>query len=148
MQWNFEEACTYYKKLGAPKDQSALISLLREIQQEHGDSIPGYMLKWIAETYEIKESLLMAIIKRIPSLRMDNQHLLEMCAGPNCGKHTALSAYAESLQRQCKSKFVLKYMPCMRMCGKGPNIKWDGKVYHKADERLLMQLLNESKIEF
>ena len=28
----------------------------------------------------------------------------------------------------------------MRMCGKGPNVKWDGQVYHQADEMLLRQL--------
>ena len=148
MQWNFEEAIVYYKKLGAPKDQSALISLLKEIQQEHGNSIPGYMVKWIAEAYEIKESFLLAIIKRIPSLMLDDQHILEICAGPNCGKQAALAACAESLQKRSKNKFLLKYVPCMRMCGKGPNLKWDGKIYHKADERLLKQLLTESKIEF
>ena len=148
MQWNFEEAISYYKRIGAPKDQNALISLLREIQQEHGNSIPGYMLKSIADAYEIKESLLLAIIKRIPSLRLNDQHLLELCAGPNCGKHTTLSACAESLQKQADYRFKLKYSPCMRMCGKGPNIKWDGKVYHNANESLLKQLLVDAKIEF
>ena len=32
--WNLEEAVSYYKKQGAPSDQSALVSLLREVQQE------------------------------------------------------------------------------------------------------------------
>ena len=70
MQWNFEEAIVYYKKLGAPKDQSALISLLKEIQQEHGNSIPGYMVKWIAEAYEIKESFLFAIPFPLESVKV------------------------------------------------------------------------------
>ena len=148
MPWNIEEAISYYRKLGAPKDQSALILLLKEIQQEHGSSIPGYMVNRIADSYEIKDSLLLAIIKRIPSLQIKDQYLLEICAGPNCGKHTTLSVCAESLQKQANNKFQLKHVPCMRMCGKGPNIKWNGKVYHNADERLLKQLLTDSKIEF
>ena len=34
MNWNLEEAISYYQKQGAPRDQGALISLLKEIQQE------------------------------------------------------------------------------------------------------------------
>ena len=139
MNWNLEETIAYYKKQGAPADQSAVISLLREVQQEHGGSIPKYVLTLIARELGTKESLLGAIIKRIPSLRLADTHLLELCTGPNCGRHTALADLAESL---CRGKTVtLKYVPCMRMCGKGPNIRFDGKLYHKADEALLRELI-------
>ena len=97
MAWNIEEALSYYEKLGAPKDQSALISLLREIQTENSGSIPTFLLARIADVYHIKESFLLAVIKRIPSLRLGNRHCLELCAGPNCGKHTDLAAYAEKI---------------------------------------------------
>ena len=147
MEWNLDEALSYYKRLGAPRDQNALISLLREIQQEHGNSIPDFLPKLIAEAYAVKESYLLAIIKRIPSLRIDHQHLLEVCSGPNCGKHTALIAYIEKLQKQSRDAFTLKLRPCMRMCGKGPNIKWDGIIYHNATEALIKQLLSDAKIE-
>ena len=36
MPWNLEEAIAYYGQRGAPADQSALVSLLREVQQENG----------------------------------------------------------------------------------------------------------------
>ena len=147
MEWNLEEALSYYKRLGAPRDQNALIGLLREIQQEHGNSIPDYLPKFIAEAYAVKESYLLAIIKRIPSLRIDHQHLMEVCSGPNCGKHTSLIAYIEKLQKQSGNAFTLKLRHCMRMCGKGPNIKWDGIIYHNATEALIMQLLTDAKIE-
>ena len=141
MAWNLEEAITYYKRQGAPGDQSAIVSLLREIQAENSGGIPKYTLSNIAEAYRIKESFLLAIIKRIPSLRLENTHLLELCAGPNCGKHIQLAECAEKL---CKLKGVtLKYMGCQRMCGKGPNIKFDGKLYHKATEELLEELLEK-----
>ena len=146
--WQLEESILYYKKQGAPADQSVLISLLREVQQEYGDSIPLPVLKQIAQAYGIKDTLLQAIIKRIPSLRLANNHILELCAGPNCGKHQELAACAEKLHAASGRKFVLKFVPCMRMCGKGPNIKWDGTLCHKADKKLLEMLLNDNGIDF
>ena len=148
MNWNLDEAIAYYKRQGAPRDQHALTALLKEIQQEHGGSIPGYMTQRIAQAYEVKESLIVAIIRRIPSLRLDNSHCLELCAGPNCGKQAALAAYAEKLHADSGKKFVLRFSPCMRMCGKGPNLKWDGKIYHQANETLLRELLSEAGINF
>ena len=134
-----EELIAYYKRLGAPNDQSALVSLLKEVQQAH-DGIPPYILAQIAEGLNVKESFLLAIVRRIPSLRLSNTHVLEMCAGPNCGKHTTLAVFAE---KHLSSKMQIKYVPCMRMCGKGPNIKYDGKLYNGADEKLLHSLLKE-----
>ena len=148
MEWSMTEALEYYKQLGAPRDQSAMISLLREVQQENNGSIPLPTLPEIAKYYEIKESFLLALIKRIPSLRLSNVHTLELCAGPNCGKHAALAACAEQLHTACHRKFTLKFVPCMRMCAKGPNLKWDGTIYHKADKELLEKLLRDAKIDF
>ena len=140
MNWTLDEAIGYYAKQGAPRDQMALVNLLREIQQENGGSIPKWMLTSVAEGYAVKESLLLALIRRYPSLRLADTHLLEICAGPNCGKHTALAAAAEKLRQK---GITVKFVPCMRLCGKGPNLKWDGKLYHKADENLLKELTKE-----
>ena len=143
MAFSVEEAVMYYKKQGAPGDQSALVSLLREVQQESGGAIPIAALPELAEGLGVKESYLQAVIRRIPSLRLSDMHTLELCAGPNCGKHAALAACAEKL---CKGKNItLKFTPCMRMCGKGPNLRWDGKVYNQADEKLLRSLVEGSK---
>ena len=133
-----KEMLDYYRRQGAPGDQTALVNLLKELQQTHG-AVPKWAVAEIAEYYKIKESFILAVVKRIPSLRLQDTHLLEVCAGPNCGKHTALAAEAEKL---CKLKGIeLKYMGCQRMCGKGPNIKFDGKLYHKATVELLRELL-------
>ena len=148
MQWNIEEAVSFYRKQGAPKDQTALIGLLKEVQQENQGSIPEFCLAQIAQAYDLKETYLQAIIRRIPSLRLRNVHVLEMCAGPNCGKHVELAALAEKLQAASGNSFTLKFTPCKRMCGKGPNISWDGKMYHKTDETLLKKLLKDAGIEF
>ena len=145
MSWNLEEAITYYKRQGAPGDQNALISLLREIQQESGGAIPMHALKTAAEICQVKQTLLLAIIRRIPSLRLDSTHCLELCAGPNCGKHAALASRAEALQAASGGAFTLKYVPCMRMCGKGPNLKWDGVLYHRATEALLEELVSRKE---
>ena len=135
---HMEQLLTYYRKQGAPGDQTALIALLKEVQSQYG-ALPRWVVAQIAESYGIKESFVLAIVKRIPSLRLQDTHLLELCAGPNCGKHTALAAAAENL---CKEKGIsLKFIGCQRMCGKGPNIKWDGKPYHQATETLLQELI-------
>jgi len=133
-----KEILDYYRRQGAPGDQTALVGLLKELQQTYG-AVPKWAVGEIAEEYKVKESFILAVVKRIPSLRLQDTHLLQLCAGPNCGKHTALAAEAEKL---CKLKGVeLKYMGCQRMCGKGPNIKYDGKMYHKATVELLQELL-------
>lgn len=145
MSWTLEEAITYYKKQGAPQDQTALINLLKEIQTEQGGAIPAYLLAAVAKGCGVKESFLQAVIKRIPSLRLEGGHLLELCRGPNCGKHRDLAVRAEQLCAAAGGAVTLKYGPCMRMCGKGPNLRWDGKLFHHADEALLRELFAKAK---
>ena len=139
MSWNLTETLNYYKQQGAPADQNALIALLTEVQTEQGGSIPRALLPEIAGFYGTKEAILLALIRRIPRLKLSDTHILELCAGPNCGKAAALAAAAEQLCRE--KKVTLKFVPCMRLCGKGPNLKFDGKLYHGADEALLKELL-------
>lgn len=137
MSWDLDEAIAYYTKQGAPADQGAVTQLLREVQDHHGGSVPARLLPPIAAGLGVRESLLAAIIRRIPSLRLGDGHCLELCAGPNCGRHTALAAFAERLRQQ---GITVRFVPCMRLCGKGPNIRFDGKLYHRADEALLRRL--------
>ena len=140
MDWNPEEAIAYYKKQGAPADQTALVSLLREAQTAHGGRIPRYALAQIAEGLGTKESFLLALIRRIPSLHLADGHTLEVCAGKNCGKSAALAALAEELR---SDKLTVRFVPCMRQCGKGPNIRFDGRLYNGADEALLRRLTDQ-----
>lgn len=140
MDWNLDEAISYYRSMGAPSDQTALIGLLKEIQRERG-SISYADLSAITRSYGIKEGLLLALIRRIPSLRLAGKHTLELCAGPNCSKKAKLADFVEKNWGANPEHFTIKYVPCMRMCGKGPNIRWDGQVYNGADEELLKKLL-------
>ena len=139
MAWELAEALDYYKKQGAPSDQSALLSLLREVQDAHG-GIPKGLLPEIGEGLGVKESFLLALIRRQPRLRLTDTHTLELCAGPNCGKRTELAGLAEKLCRG-RSDITLKFVPCMRQCGKGPNLKWDGILHNRADAELLKKLM-------
>ena len=141
MDWTLEEALEYYRRMGAPGDQTALTNLLREIQKNNGGGIPKGLLPTVAEHYGIKESLLLALIRRIPSLRLSDVHCLELCSGPNCPKKAILSHFLD----RAGGKLEVKLVPCMRMCGKGPNIRFDGKLYHGADAALVEKLLDEIK---
>ena len=145
MELDLVEAVAYYRRQGAPADQTALTALLREVQQGCGGSIPQWIVPQLAQLLETKESFLLAIIRRIPSLRLSGEHLLELCGGPNCSKRAALAAFVTRTYGEKPKGFGVKFVPCMRLCGKGPNIKWDGKVYHGADEALIRRLVEESK---
>ena len=136
MAWTLDEAVQYYKKQGAPADQNALVMLLKEIQREQG-GIPGYLLPDIAAGLNVKESYLQAVIKRIPSLRLQDTHLLQLCGGPNCSKRARLAEFVENTYGPAPKGIEVQYVGCMRMCGKGPNLKWDGQIYHQADEALI-----------
>ena len=140
MSWTLQEAIEYYRTQGAPADQSALIGLLQEIQRENGGISRGD-IGTIMQALAIKEGLLLALIKRIPSLRIKDVHTLEVCAGPNCGKYTALAAFAEKLSNESGGRIELKFMPCMRMCAKGPNVRLNGTVHHGMTEEKLRELL-------
>ena len=138
MTWNLEEALDYYRRQGAPGDQNALIALLKEIQKENG-CIPVEAPAKIAAVYEIREPLVLALIRRIPSLRLSGGHCMELCAGPNCGKADFLADYAE---KTAPRGVTVKRVGCMRLCGKGPNLRWDGTLYHKADKALIRRLMD------
>ena len=140
MKFELQEALAWYRKQGAPQDQPSVVSLLKEIQQEFG-GIPRWTVTESAEYLGVRETYLLAIIKRIPSLRMLDSHCLEICAGPNCPRKADLAGEFGDLR---KPGLTVKLVPCMRMCGKGPNIRWDGKIYHGADAALIRKLLEET----
>lgn len=138
MTWDLSEAMEYYARQGAPSDQSAVIALLKEIQQEQGCVFAGDLAR-MAQYYKVKEGLFLALIKRLPGVRLGTTHVLEVCGGPNCSKRAKLAAYAETL-----TGVTVKIVPCMRQCGKGPNIRFDGTLHNGADEALIRKLLEET----
>lgn len=147
MSWSLEEALSYYKSQGAPQNQTTLIQLLQEIQDEHQGSIPLWVLPQIAEAYGIKETFIRAIIHRIPRLRLSGSHCLELCGGPNCSKAARLADFVERTYGNSPNGVTVKQVGCMRLCGKGPNLKWDGKIYHHADEERIRTLMEQAAKE-
>ena len=139
MAWDRNEAIGYYKSQGAPGDQNALIGLMREAQQENGGVIPADLPSVAAQSYGVKESYILAIIKRIPSLRLSDRHVLEFCGGVNCGRKTPV--LADYARKKWGERLEIRMGGCMRLCAKGPNVRLDGKVYHKADEKFLNELI-------
>ena len=137
MNFDLKEAVDYYRRQGAPGDQNALRNLLAEIQDAHGGAIPSGILPQTAEALGVKESFLSAIIRRVPSLRLADVHILEVCAGPNCSKRGKLAQIAE----RYRGRVEVRLVPCMRQCGKGPNLRFDGRLYNGADEALLERLI-------
>ena len=134
-----EEIIEYYIRQGAPSDQNALVNMLRELGEQCGGAVTQPVLSRVAEACKVKESFLLAVIKRYPSLKVDNRHVLEICGGPNCGKCRENMAFAEKMSPN--DRLQVKLSPCMRMCGKGPNIKLDGKIYHQADVNFIKKLI-------
>ena len=141
MAWELKEALEYYGCQGAPSDQPALVNLLKEIQAEAGLN-PATVAE-VARSYGVKESLILAIIKRYPSLHLENTHCLELCSGVNCSRRAQLASFVEKTYGKQPKDFELRYVNCMRMCGKGPNIRWDGTTYNGADEKLIRSLVEK-----
>ena len=139
MEWNLEEALEDCRRQGAPGDQNALIALLKQIQREQG-CVPAETPAKIAAFFGIRETMVLALIRRIPSLRLAGGHCMELCAGPNCAKASGLADYAGQIAPR---GVTVKRVGCMRLCGKGPNLRWDGKLYHRADRALIRCLMEQ-----
>ncbi len=155
-KWDLYEAITYYQKDGAPQNQDVLIALLREVQEENKGVLPSIAIREIAEQMSVKESFLLAIIKRYPSLHIESApNFLEICGGPNCAKNNSAKLMRFIMEKykvgsggiSTKGRFSYKISGCMKHCGKGPNIKWNGEVYNKMDEKKLVQLIENGKME-
>ena len=142
MAWELKEALDYYKRQGAPSDQTMLVNLLKEIQQECGGLTRQHLAE-AAQALGVKESFLLAVVKRFPSLRLRDIHCLELCGGPNCAKRARLASFVRRTWGEHPDGFEVKLTGCMHQCGKGPNIKWDGKLYSGADEALLRRLIQQ-----
>ena len=143
MAWELDEALEYYRRQGAPSDQLMLVNLLKEIQTEEGGISPA-SVGAAARYYNLKESFLLAIIRRYPSLKLKNCHCLEICCGVNCSKKGKLLDFAEKTYGKGRKNLEIRASGCMRMCGKGPNIRWDGTVFNGADEALIRKLVEEN----
>ncbi len=148
--WHLSEAIAYYQSIGAPQDQQALVELLHEVQREKGGTIPKRSIERIATAYDVKKSFLRAMIKTIPSLYAeDAPHTLEICGKRDCMKQGAepLSDFIERTYQVRNGGvsetggFCYHITQCLKKCGKGPVIRWDGRIYTHADAALIRALV-------
>ncbi len=150
--WNLEDAIEFYRGQGAPYNQTALVELLREVQRENGDVIPANALQTLTKHMGLKPSFLAAIIKRYPSLRTEEApHRLEVCGDKRCQRQNCakLHAFIETRFEVTSGSiskaggFLYKITGCMKNCGRGPSLKWDGKLYPYADQELVLSLVKD-----
>lgn len=134
----YSEAIADYAARGAARDQTLLVSLLREIQALCGGALTEEALTEIASTLSLKESYLQAIIHRFPSLKSQAlRHRLTVCGGASCGSKgsQALRRHIEQAYRvqnggvSGSGGFQYTVGGCMKQCRNGPCIRWDGQLY-------------------
>ena len=136
----------YYRTQGAPGDQQMLVALLREVQEAEGGILSQNAKAMITEAYGLKSSVLQVIFRRVPGLRtQDAPHQLEICG--SCRAGVALRVWLEDTY-QVKSGdisqiggFFYRIVGCMKQCGRGPALRWDGTLYTQADKALVQKLI-------
>ena len=148
--WNLKEAIEYFRRQGAPQNQASLVELLRGVQEESGGALPALALEEIAREYKIKSTLLSALIKRYPSLRNEEApHRMEVCGDKRCQRQDCAKLH-DFIEREFevrsggisrKGGFSYKIVGCMKNCGKGPSLKWDGELFPFADRELIIRLV-------
>ena len=147
--WNIHEAVEYYKGQDVPQNQFALVELLKEAQEHNGGVLTDCLIEDIAAVLNIKVTFLNAVIKRYPSLKTAQApHRLEVCGGKNCAANgsAALLQYirqthgVENGSISISGGFSFAVCGCLKHCGKGPNIKWDGEIYNAATPELIKKL--------
>ena len=147
--WNIHESVEYYKGQDAPQNQFALVELLKEVQEHNGGVLADNVVQEIAALLNIKPSFLNAVIKRYPSLKpAAAPHRLEICGGKNCAGNgsAALLKFIKQTYNvdnggiSVSGGFSFAVCNCLKHCGKGPNIKWDGEVYNAATPELIKRL--------
>ena len=141
-----QEIIEYYRGQGAPQDQQMLIALLREVQEDMGGVLSQAALQEIADSLGMKNTLLQALIRRVPSLRMENAaHRLEICGTCRAGarlRNEIERTYGVKSGEICEAAgFSYHVTPCMKNCKNGPSIKWNGTLHSHADMELVHALI-------
>ena len=140
------EMIKYYRGQGAPQDQQMLIALLREAQEDEGGLLSQDTMNAIAQAYGLKDTMLQAIVRLVPDLRMESAaHRLEVCgtcrAGAKLREDIERMYGVRSGGSSVKGGFVYRVTPCMKNCKNGPSIRWDGKLHSHADMKLIQALI-------
>lgn len=147
MGQELQEIIEAYSARGAARDQNELVQLMREAQTLYGGVLPQTALDGIAEALGLKRTFLDALLRRYPSIKTDAaRHTLAVCCGKNCAKRDALADFVQqeySVQPGgvAKAGFRFQAAGCMKNCGKGPCVKWDGEIHTGMTAEKLRQLI-------
>lgn len=74
--------------------------------------------------------------------------LLEVCVGTSChlmGAEDVLGAI-KRLPQEKQALVELAAVTCLKQCGKGPNIRFDGQIYSEMNPEKLTRLLKEKLV--
>ena len=146
---DIRELIQYYREQGAPQDQQMVIALLREAQEVSGGVLSADSLGQIAAAYGMKETMLIAFIRRVPGLRYeDAPHRLEICGTCRAGamlRDFVERTYGVKSGGVSAAGFAYRVVPCMKNCKNGPSIRWDGMLHSRADEKLIRSLIEGKK---
>lgn len=150
MEHNLREIAQYYKDCGAPGDQSALLSCLREAQQACGGMLSAAAQAEIGAVLGVKPSYLQAVARRISDLKLSGAaHTLTICQGANCSrKGDAIRRYLDTLgvkpgQTFLNGKWLYQTAGCQRACRSAPNIRIDGRLIEGITLEQLKKLLEQ-----
>nr|WP_297175585.1 NAD(P)H-dependent oxidoreductase subunit E [uncultured Agathobaculum sp.] len=144
-----DELMEVYRSRGVARDQNELVQMLREAQMLCGGVIPQKALEEIAQKLEIKMTFIDAVLKRYASIKVSSaRHLLTICGDRKCIKGAQLADFIE--REYCvrpggisQAGFRYRVAGCMKACGKGPCIKWDGKLYTDMTVDRLRHIVSE-----
>ena len=151
MERELNDLIDYYCKKNTSWNQSDLIDLLRDVQDEIcGGVLKESVLCEICQELDIKRSYIDLVMKFVPDLKTEKiHHRMEICSGKNCQSNGSadLKCYIEKtygVKKDSVSKkgsFSYKIGGCMKHCKNGPCIKWDGQVYEKMTPQKIDALI-------
>ena len=89
------------------------------------------------------------MLRRYPSIKTEAvRHSLTVCQGPSCGRRRELldflsRAYGVEPGGVAAAGFRLQSGGCMKNCGRGPCVRWDGTVYTGMTPESLRALIEK-----
>jgi len=132
------------------RDQSAIIAILQDLQEEV-NYLPEGTLRYVAEHLDIPVSKVysLATFYRAFSLEPRGRHLVHVCTGTAChvrGATKVLDTLERGLGIQAgetdeQMEFTLETVNCLGACALGPVVVVDGEYYGEMNPAKVSRLL-------
>ena len=104
----------------------------------------------------VKDSYINTVIKFTSDIKTEKvAHRLSICKGENCKSKGSSELHDHIIKKykvnpgKVSEKYGFSYdvCGCMKQCAKGPNIRWDGKIYSKVTTKMLDSLITEKIVK-